>query len=113
MDLKIISDEQKSEYDAVVTHVMQSWNWGEFRKSIGIPLIRYGLFQNNQLKTAFQISFHKIPLTQKFVGYIPKGPLPNKDLAEALLKIGQEQKCAFIKIEPNIEVSSNQYQVSR
>lgn len=103
MDLRILDNSYKSEYDRLVTHVIQSWQWGEFRKSLGIPLIRYGLFENNKLTKAFQISFHKIPFLNYFVGYLPKGSFPDSQLAYSLKKISKERNCAFIKIEPNIE----------
>lgn len=102
MDLRPITEKQKNQYNKLVTHVMQSWEWGEFRKNFG-SVLRYGLFENNKLKTAFQITLHKIPLINKYVGYLPKGPFPDKNLADALIKIAKENNCAFIKIEPNIE----------
>lgn len=105
MDLRQIKGSQKSEYNKAVNHVMQSWEWGEFRKSLGTPLLRYGLYQDNKLIRAFQLTFHKIPLTNKYVGYLPKGPLPDKELAEALTKIGKQNNCAFIKIEPDVRSS--------
>ncbi|QQG43710.1 MAG: peptidoglycan bridge formation glycyltransferase FemA/FemB family protein [Candidatus Daviesbacteria bacterium] len=108
MDLKIIR-QKKNQYNKLVTHVMQSWQWGEFRKSLGTKILKYGLYNKNQLKTAFQITFHKIPLLNQYVGYLPKGPMPDKNLAQALKKIGQENNCAFIKIEPNIELPATTY----
>lgn len=108
MDLRVLGDEYKTEYDQHVTHVIQSWKWGEFRKSLGIPLIRYGLFEKEKLITAFQISFHKIPLINKFVGYLPKGPFPNPELARALKQVSKDQNCVFIKTEPNIEVGTTE-----
>jgi lipid II:glycine glycyltransferase (peptidoglycan interpeptide bridge formation enzyme) len=104
MDLREITENQKSEYNKLVTHVMQSWQWGEARKKLGTKLLRYGLFENDKLKVAFCLTFHKIPLTNKYVGYLPKGPFPNKELSKALKKISQDQNCAFIKIEPNITI---------
>src|SRR3989338_2937079 len=106
MDLRVLDDSYQREYDNHVTHVIQSWQWGEFRKSLGIPLVRYGLFENNKLTMAFQISFHKIPLTNKYVGYLPKGPFPDAKLAQALKKISKEQDCVFIKTEPSIEIGA-------
>ncbi|MDO8639187.1 MAG: peptidoglycan bridge formation glycyltransferase FemA/FemB family protein, partial [Candidatus Daviesbacteria bacterium] len=96
MDLREISERQKDIYNKNVSHLMQSWAWGEFRESLGTKLKRYGIFENGKLKVAFQLTFHKIPLTNYFVGYLPKGPFPDKDLAEALKKIGKENNCAFI-----------------
>lgn len=107
MDLRVLDDSYKIEYDKLVTHIIQSWQWGEFRKSLGVPLIRYGLFKNNKLINAFLISFHKIPLMNQFVGYLPKGPFPNIDFAQALKKIAKDQNCVFIKTEPNIESGSS------
>lgn len=103
MDLRILEESSREEYNRLATHVIQSWEWGEFRKSLGIPLKRYGLFKNNRLNKAFQISFHKIPLLKHNVGYLPKGPFPDSELAEALAKISRENDCVFIKTEPDIE----------
>ncbi len=103
MDLRPITVKQKTSYNKLVTHVMQSFEWGEFRKSLGIPVLRYGLYKNDKLSKAFQLTLHKIPFINQYVGYLPKGPFPDKELAEALKKIGQEQNCAFIKIEPDVE----------
>lgn len=106
MDLRPIKDtpnlSQVHHYNQRVTHIMQSWQWGEFRKSLGTPALRYGIYKKNKLEVAFQLTLHKIPLINQFVGYLPKGPFPDKDLVKALKKIGKEQNCAFIKLEPNI-----------
>lgn len=102
MDLKVISDSQKNLYNKLVTHIMQSWEWGELRKNLGTKVIRYGLYDKDKLINAFQITFHKIPLVNSYVGYLPKGPFPNQNLATALKKIAKDQNCAFIKLEPNI-----------
>lgn len=106
MDLKVISDNQKSEYNKTVTHIMQSWEWGEFRKSLGTKVLRYGFYDGKTLKKAFQLTFHKIPLTSQYVGYFPKGPEPDEELAKVLRQIGQENNCAFIKIEPDVILGS-------
>ena len=105
MYLRVITDKQKAQYNKLVDHVMQSWEWGEFRKAMGLKVLRYGLYENDKLKIAFQITFHKIPFLNQSVGYFPKGPFPDKELNLALTKIAKDQNCAFIKIEPNIESS--------
>lgn len=103
MDLREISENQRTDFNKLVTHVIQSWEWGNFRQSLGLPLLRFGLFKNNKLTQAFQLTLHKIPLTNFFVGYFPKGPKPDKDLIQALKEIGKKYRCAFIKMEPNVE----------
>jgi lipid II:glycine glycyltransferase (peptidoglycan interpeptide bridge formation enzyme) len=107
MDLRPITDKQKSEYNKLVDHIIQSFEWGEFRESIGTKVLRYGLYKEGKLKTAFQLTLHPIPFTSKFVGYLPKGPQINKELIEALKRIGRIENCAFIKLEPNVEASKS------
>lgn len=111
MDLRSITEDQKELYNNTVTHVIQSWEWGEFRKSLGLPLLRYGIYNKNKLTTAFQLTLHKIPFTNQFVGYMPKGPLPDKTLASALEKIGTETNSAFMKLEPDILSNNSLYTV--
>lgn len=111
MDLRQITIAQKKQYNKTVTHVIQSWEWGEFRQGLGLPLKRYGLFKKGKLSKAFQLTFHKIPFTNRYVGYLPKGPLPDKELSQALAQIGKEENCAFIKVEPDVLASSPIYSV--
>lgn len=113
MDLRILEENDKTSYNKLVTHVMQSWEWGQFRQKLGTPITRYGIFENNKLVTAFTISFHKIPLTNFFVGYLPKGPFPDSTLAKALAQIATDRHCAFIKLEPNIRVDENLQRTSK
>jgi len=102
MDLRPITDKQKSQYNRLVTHVIQSFEWGEARKSLGVPVLRYGIFEDGKPTKVFQLTLHKIPFTSKYAGYLPKGPFPDEELAQALEKIGKEKNLAFIKIEPDI-----------
>jgi len=106
MDVRSITDKQKTSYNKLITHVIQSWQWGEFRKSLGIPVLRYGIYEKGKLSKAFQLTLHRIPFANQYVGYLPKGPFPDKALAKALKTIGQERNCAFIKVEPNIEIEN-------
>lgn len=108
MDLRVLGDAHKLEYDLMVTHIMQSWNWGEFRKSVGTNIERYGIYKNDKLVKAFQISFHEVPVIKKYVGYLPKGPFPDSDLALALKQIAVERNCIFIKTEPDIQIGNGE-----
>jgi len=75
-------------------HPLQSAQWGKFRERTGVKVI-----QNNGI----QLTVHKIPHTKLNIGYFPKGGIINKEIIETLKKIGRENKCIFIQIEPNIE----------
>ena len=113
MDLRPFKDTQKDEYSHLAKNIMQSWQWGQFRKKMSVSIARFGLYEKNRLKKVFQLSFHKIPFTNLTVGYLPKGPSLDDELAQALKKIGEDYRCTFIKIEPDEEVSSIKYQVPR
>lgn len=101
MDLRVLDKKYKSQHNKLATHIIQSWEWGEFREEMGIKVLRYGIFENNTLKKSFQLTLHPIPLTSFSVGYLPKGPFPDKQLYDALKQIATLYKCAFIKIEPH------------
>ena len=113
MEVKpITTSGQKLRYSSVIHHIVQTWQWGDFRKKMGQTVLRYGLYQGQTLKEAFQLTLHPIPFTRWFVGYLPKGPFPDEDLAKALKQIGKKFNCAFIKVEPDIEVGSINKKVS-
>lgn len=113
MDLREISEDQKILYNKIVGHIMQSWEWGELRASLGTPTIRFGLYKDGKLNEAFQVILHKLPLTHSYVGYIPKGPFPNKEQAQALREIGKKYHCIVIKVEPNVLINKNENKVEK
>lgn len=80
------------------THPLQSFEWGEFRKKTGVKVIR---------GDNFQLTIHKIPHLPFNIGYSPKGQMPTKKNVEELKKIGKEEKCIFIQLEPNVELTEN------
>lgn len=80
-----------------VHHPLQSWEWGEFRKAMGIEVVR---------THSWQITFHKIPHTPWVIGYFPKGPAITGDMAATLRKLGKEKRAIFIQLEPDIEAGA-------
>ena len=56
-------------------HPLQSKEWGVFREKTGIKVIRV-----NDL----QLTIHPIPHTKYTLGYLPKGPMPTKQMLDAL-----------------------------
>ncbi len=102
MQVLSITDKEKDEYNKQVTHPLQSYAWGEFREKEGIKVIRRGFFDGNKLKSGFQLTIHKIPRTNFTIGYLPKGEYPTEELINELKKIGKEEKCIFIQLEPNV-----------
>ncbi len=106
MDIQPITLERKSSYNSIATHPLQSYEWGEFREKSGVKVIRRGFFENNKLIDGFQMTIHRIPRTNFTIGYVPKGEMPDAKLIEELQKIGKEEKCIFIQLEPNIKIGN-------
>lgn len=105
---KSITSDQKKQFNSVVLHPLQTYEWGEFREKTGLKVIRRGSFQNNKLISAFQLTIHPIPKTPFTIGYLPKGDVPTKELLAELKRIGKEENCIFIQLEPNCIKSDEQ-----
>jgi len=103
-----VTEEEKEKYNSLVHHPLQSWEWGEFRKTTGIKTIRLGVFDDKKLISGYQVFFHSLPRTKSSVIYFPKGPMPDKPMLGALKKLAQEEKAIFVKMEPNIGAPVNQ-----
>jgi len=101
MIVRPIAFEEKDIYNRIVTHPLQSWEWGEFKKVTGQKVERIGFFEGNKLINAIQVSFHDIPGGYT-VGYLPKGPMPDEEQIAAMREIAKKNNALFIKVEPNI-----------
>lgn len=89
---------QPSDWDMSVSHPLQSWAWGEFRKKMGIDVVRID---------SYQITFHKIPHLPYTIGYFPKGPHPTDSMIDTLKKLGTEKNAIYIQLEPNVTSTGN------
>lgn len=107
MLVREIFPEEKTAFNKVAVHPLGSWEWGEFREKTGVKVKRLGLFEKDQLKESYQITFHPLPKTSLTVGYFPKGPALHQKMLEALKDLGNKEKAIFIKLEPNSEKSAN------
>jgi lipid II:glycine glycyltransferase (peptidoglycan interpeptide bridge formation enzyme) len=107
MNIVEITENHRKEYNRLVTHPLQSYEWGEFRKKTGVEVIRQGFEKNGKLTDAFTVTIHPIPKTKFTVGYLPKGTIPTKEILESLKELGKQHNCIFIQLEPNIQKSSD------
>lgn len=106
MSTKLLTDKDQKIYDSVVIHPVQTWSWGEFQKTQGHTIFRFGVFDSkDKIKTAFTVSFHIIPKTKYSIGTILRGPKVSEEILKAVRKIAQEQNAIFIKFEPDIAKS--------
>lgn len=104
MIVREVAQKEKTAYNRIVNHVIQSWEWGEFRQKTGLRLVRLGHFEGSKLTKAYQLTFHRVPFLKQTIGYLPKGPMPDRSTVDSLRLIGKQNDCAFIKIESNVIV---------
>lgn len=102
--IQSVSDSHKVQWNTVVNHPLQTWEWGQFRQGMGVDVVRLGVFQKGKLTDGWQITFHRIPHTPWTVGYFPKGPTPDKRMLDALMTLAKQKRAIFIQLEPNIPV---------
>lgn len=122
MTIHVIKPDEQKSFDKIVSHPLQSYEWGEFREKTGVKVIRQGFYNpsasidhaqdkssgQGKLISAFQLTIHPIPHTPWTIGYLPKGDLPTKDLITALKKIGKEENCLSIQLEPNVQITEKE-----
>ncbi|MEW6088130.1 MAG: peptidoglycan bridge formation glycyltransferase FemA/FemB family protein [bacterium] len=90
---------------------LQSFEWGEFKKSFGYwDISRLTVSENGEINTAFTLFIRKIPYTGKTFFYVPRGPVFKeqninlyKDFFDSVKKLKEKYKSIFLKIEPEIE----------
>jgi lipid II:glycine glycyltransferase (peptidoglycan interpeptide bridge formation enzyme) len=102
--IKIIpNDYSVSEYNKQAFHPLQTWEWGEARKKTGVEVLRLG-----DGKNVFQLTLHRLPITDYRIGYLPRSVFPTKEVLNFLFDYAKKNKIIFIKIEPYIEKSKLQ-----
>ena len=81
-----------------VKHPLQTWEWGDFRQSMGIDVVRLN---------GWQLTFHRIPYTPWTIGYFPKGPKPTSAMLKQLTALGRGKNAILIQLEPNVPAGKN------
>lgn len=85
MNARIIDDSHSASiYNKYANHPLQSWEWGEARKQLGIDVVRIGEFDNSDLINVFQTTFHNIPHTSYTIGYLPRSEIPSVQVLDVL-----------------------------
>lgn len=97
-----VQAKEHQEYNNLVNHPVQAWEWGDFRKKTGVKVIRLGVFDGKKITSGYQLTVHSIPKLPYSIIYLPKGPMPNQMMLKALTKIGEQENAILVKLEPNI-----------
>ncbi len=129
--MKIIEfkEDQKEEWNRFIAEncsesFLQSWEWGEFQKSIGREVYRIGFEENNEIIVIALLIKYNLPFGKSYL-YCPRGPVINESrikylayqqagqesrildfVFDEIKKIAKEEKSLFLRIDPPIEQNS-------
>jgi len=117
MQITYLSESGRKEWNEFVARqpsfgLLQSWEWGEFKKRMGWQAIRLGVEHQGQLVAGTQVLLKSSPLRLVSMAYVPRGPLTIwKDrettilLFQAIHQTARQHGAIFLKIEPPLEHS--------
>lgn len=100
--VKIIENIDQITFDAKATHPMQSFAWGEAKKTTGVEVVRIGEYENNTLTSVFQMTIHKVPKMPFYIGYIPRSGIPSKKMVDFVKEYSKDKHIIFVKWEPYV-----------
>jgi peptidoglycan pentaglycine glycine transferase (the first glycine) len=112
--LRAVQIMDRSQWDMALaslpqSHVLQTWDWGDFKSRWGWQPTRLLFEEKGRLLAAAQVLRRQLPRTPLSVAYVPKGPaLDYSDptlwvqVLSALEQEARRQRDLFIKIDPDV-----------
>jgi lipid II:glycine glycyltransferase (peptidoglycan interpeptide bridge formation enzyme) len=97
-----VQTSEKEQFDSLAIHPLQTYVWGEFRKKTAVTVIRRVGETDGEIKSAYQMTIHPLPFLPFTIGYVPKSILPTPEMLSDMKRVGKEQNCIYIQIEPNV-----------
>lgn len=102
MTIRILNIKDKKNYNDLVKHPVQTWEWGDFQSDQGHKVYRLASFSKDKMTSVFTLSFHKIPKTDYSIGTVLRGPKLNEETIKIVKKIALKEKAIFVKFEPDV-----------
>jgi len=113
MSIVIIDDELRSHWEsfiktnAVDGGLLQSWDWGEFQRTLDNKIFRLGVIDEaGQLQAAASLIKYELPFEYNYL-YSPRGPVINvlkiddlDSLFNEMKKIAREEKSFMLRVDP-------------
>jgi len=93
---------KQNEQSLGIEEFLQSWEWGVFKESVGISVVRLGFFEEHTCVGLVQGFVHKLPFGFSYI-YIPRADV-SKDMLPILKEYTRSKGCSFIRIEPLVEL---------
>ncbi|MBP9817128.1 peptidoglycan bridge formation glycyltransferase FemA/FemB family protein [Candidatus Shapirobacteria bacterium] len=102
MITRVLYPEEKVQYNKLIKHPVQTWEWGDFQTTQGHKVYRLGIFDNEKMVGAYSVSFHKLPKVDYSIGTLLRGPNVDQQMLDTIQNLAKQEKAIFIKIEPDV-----------
>lgn len=113
-DLQLLSEDNPQRWNRIISqlpynHVLQSYQWGQFKSRHGWSVHRLIFGDNATIKGAALVLQRRLPLLPWGMMYVPKGPMLDYGDAElvnqvlfCLERLARQHQALLIKIDPDI-----------
>lgn len=92
-------------------HVLQTWEWGEFKRAWGWRPERLLFERGGRVVAAASVLVRPLPLPGRTICYVAKGPALDyqdgalvEQVARALAAYARRARAIFVKIDPDVEM---------
>jgi lipid II:glycine glycyltransferase (peptidoglycan interpeptide bridge formation enzyme) len=121
LNYSVITASQQEEYNSYVKsvpkgHVLQSYEWGQVKAATGWEPICLLVKEDGLAVAALSILKRKLPGSNYCIFYAPRGPVADLKahqhldfLWQAVAKLAGEHKAIFLKIDPDIPASDQEF----
>jgi lipid II:glycine glycyltransferase (peptidoglycan interpeptide bridge formation enzyme) len=99
---KEIKKKDRKRFDGQIDHPLQSWAWGELRRSSRVEVVRLGRYRKGKLGSGYQMTLHDIPFLPWKIGYCPKSRMLDKKMLTSLQREAKRRGVIMVKLEPEI-----------
>ncbi|MFN2272700.1 MAG: lipid II:glycine glycyltransferase FemX [Anaerolineae bacterium] len=96
-------------------HVLQSWEWGEFKARYGWRPTRHLWQENERPRAAASVLTRRLSRLPAAVSYVPKGPIMDyadtallEEVLSHLEATARRERALFVKIDPDVQVGSGE-----
>lgn len=122
-EFRVIDDKEQEMFDRFVAehpkgHVLQTWAWGQVKKSMGWVPLAAVLQEEGVVKAAILILKRRLPLPgiSRSIFYAPRGPVADvhderimNQLLAGVRRLARQHGAIFLKIDPDIQASDNRF----
>lgn len=89
-------------FNSLAPNPLQSWEWGDTRKSIGKDVLRFGKFENDTLTDVYTVILYPLPRVKYKVGHLIFSKIPDNSSIKIISEELAKYQVIFLKIEPYI-----------